>query len=155
MRRFPRWRISVLIPVALISAICANAQEQRESLRGLSGVSVSFQIDPKLDAARVRDDLRARLEGAGIPMLQKAAGVPVLSLIVGVTSMSDEIGVLYIRLDLKQDVLLARRPSQHTIVATWSADLAAADGGDRDRARASVNSLFEEFIADYKSVNPK
>jgi hypothetical protein len=155
MRRFPRWRISILIPVVLISAICANAQEQRESLRGMSGVSVSFQIDPKLDAARVRDDLRARLEGAGIRVLERGPQVPVLALLVGVNSSRDEIGVLLIKLAISQDVMLARRPSQHAMVATWSADLAAADDGDRDKARASVNSLFEEFIADYKSVNPK
>jgi hypothetical protein len=143
-----------LNPLVLISAICARAQEQKESLRGLSGVSVGFQVDPKLDAGRVRDDLLARLEGADVPVLHKSRSTPALFLLVVLNSTSDGQS-LFIKLALSEDVMLARRPSQHAMAATWSADLVRPDAGDKDRQREAINSVVQMFVANYKSVNPK
>lgn len=150
-------------------------QQQRETLRGLSGVYVlveQIRVDMESDGLthdRIQTDVELRLRKAGIPVLSKeqmlkAPGMP--NLYINIQSIRSAIyrGYSYsLEVSLDQDVSLTRtvistNPTYHpTITAsTWSRTLVGTAPVDElSTIRRSIADYVDQFINDYLAVNPK
>ena len=153
---------------AIASSSFAEADFQRETLRGLPGVWVvveklPFELEQTgLTQGQVQVDTEDRLRKAGIAILTQeecwqTPGMPWLYITVallkaGATTYAATTGAV-----LNQEILLTRTPQIKAFGATWDAGvhLGAIGADSLPTVRDSVGSLVEKFIADYQAVNLK
>lgn len=138
----------------------------RDTLAGLPGMIVIVE-DVKADAQAVGLDVREiqtdcerKLSAAGIPVLGEAQwrlapGRPWLY--VSINTMVYLASYFFsIDVQLKQDVNLAREPSNVTSAATWEmGSIGFVDPPHlSSKIRESVGSYLDNLISDYAAVNP-
>ncbi|HEV8716098.1 MAG TPA: hypothetical protein VGX03_25140 [Candidatus Binatia bacterium] len=153
---------------AAASSSFAEADFQRETLRGLPGVWVVVEKLPAeleqsgLTQGQVQTDAEDRLRKAGITILTQeecwqTPGMPWLYITVallkaGTTTYAATVGAV-----LNQEITLTRNPQIKAFGSTWDAGVHLGAIGTESLAtvRDSVGSLVDKFIADYQAVNLK
>lgn len=137
----------------------------RDTLGGLPGMIViveNVKADAHADGLNVKEilaDCERKLAAAGIPVLQEsqwrqAPGRPWLY--VSINTMHYLTSYFFsIDVQLKQDVSLAREPSNVTSSATW--EMGSIGFVDTHhlaaKIRESVGNYLDRFITDYVAVN--
>ena len=158
-----------LLAVLLAWSSATRADEYtRESLIDLSGVRILIEtIDADLTQAglseeKVQTDAARRLREAGLQVLDHDAwlatpGGQYLYMAVDALSVAAADGYAYsIRLELRQDALLARAPEIKALGATtWRRNrIGFAPAADTpDQILRSVGELIDAFIADHRTAN--
>jgi hypothetical protein len=150
-----------------ISRSFAEADFQRETLRGLLGVWVVVEKLPAeleqagLTQGQVQADAENRLRKAGIAILTQdecwqTPGMPWLYITVALLKASATTYAATIGAVLNQEVMLTRNPQIKAFGATWDAGvhLGAIGTESLPTVRDSVGSLVEQFIVSYQAVNP-
>jgi hypothetical protein len=144
-------------------------ENHRESLRGLTGVSVrverlseSATLDG-LDARSIQTDAEQKLKQAGIAVLTAAQaaqepGSPVLYIYVNARlPYNSPPYAVMITVSVLQNVVSARDaklPLRE--VKTWDVGyLTALDPSLLKKARTTVGDLVDEFVKDWRAVNQK
>lgn len=156
--------IALLLSLAPISKALDDGSE---SLRGLSGVSVTVEAlspateEAGLTKADVLTDVELKLRLAGIPVLNEkqwieAPGAPYLYLAVTVSNRSNGLWAFSISVELMQRVVLERRPESGLFASTWSTDYVGSVGSTNIRSvRENIKDQIDKFINAYLAVNPK
>jgi hypothetical protein len=154
----------------VVGGVARGAGENhRESLRGLTGVSVRVERlsgsanQDGLDARLIQTDAEQKLKKAGIAVLTAAQaaqepGSPVLYISVNARLPYNSAPyALMITVAVLQDVVSARDPNlKLREVKTWDAGyLTALDPSLLKQARTMVGDLVDEFVNDWRSVNQK
>ena len=138
---------------------------ERESLRGLEGVSVVIEEmtpqveDDGLTKAELKQEVELRIHKAGIQVLpEQDATVPGSAyLYVNINLIKTGIG-LYVyasRVALKQELVLPREPLMEFYAATW--EIAGVGTVGINNLRGIVENISEHvdrFVKDYLAVNP-
>lgn len=125
----------------------------------VEGVKADARVDG-LDVREIQADCEQKLSAAGITVLQeeqwrKAPGRPWLYVSINTIQY---LGSYFFSIDvqLKQDVGLAREPSNVTSSATW--EMGSIGFVDTPhlvpKIKESVGNYLDNFIADYAAVNP-
>lgn len=168
-------RVTLLVLItALVSPALADSEFERATLKGLTGVNVlveKLHADVEregLAQSTLRTDVELKLRQAGIRVLTEkemlatpTRGAPYLYLTVGATKGTGTLaGVysLYIRLELRQSVILERNPSITSVgVTTWdsTAHLGIVPVHSLSAVRGIVRDAVDEFINAYLAANPK
>jgi hypothetical protein len=151
-----------------VSTSFAEADFQRETLRGLPGVWVVVEKLPAelaqtgLTQGQVQTDAENRLRKAGIAILTQdecwqTPGMPWLYITVALLKASTTTYAATIGAVLNQEIILTRNPQIKAFGATWDAGvhLGAIGAESLATVRESVGSLVEQFITDYQAVNPQ
>ncbi len=154
----------------VVGGVARGAGENhRESLRGLTGVSVrverlseSAKLDG-LDARSIQTDAEQKLKQAGIAVLTAAQaaqepGSPVLYISVNAKlSYNSPSYAVMVTVSVLQNVVSARDaklPLRE--VKTWDVGyLTALDPSLLKKARTTVGDLVAEFVKDWRAVNQK
>ena len=154
----------------VVGGVARGAGENhRESLRGLTGVSVrverlseSATLDG-LDARSIQTDAEQKLKQAGIAVLTAAQaaqepGSPVLYISVNAKlPYNSPSYAVMVTVSVLQNVVSARDaklPLRE--VKTWDAGyLTALDPSLLKKARTTVGDLVAEFVKDWRAVNQK
>jgi len=159
------------------------SQSHKESLRGLTGVSVRVEPlseDAKqngLDERSIQTDVEQKLKQAGIAVLApaqaaKEPGGPTLYVNVNTKLLFYPTGVMFdpagrpynnppyivmVTVALLQSVVSVRDPNLRVSDAkTWDAGyMRSLDPGSLKEARTTVGDLVNEFIGDWRAVNQK
>lgn len=161
-----------LLALAVLALICGNgyaqdAEQTRNSLRGLSGVYVVPENPLEEDAIRgglsqdtIRKEAELKLRLAGIRVLsreewEKEPGRPYLQVWPKVLKGGVLGGYIYhISLEFKQHVSLVRSSSIQVFGTTWSAEHMGYTPELKD-IQDKVKDRIDQFINAYLSVNPK
>ena len=153
----------------LLSSGRAGAQDieySRATLRGLAGVRVLVE---NIDQDAQADGLTQQQLQTAVELQLRKEGIPVLSmtqmpgtpyLYVTVTAHKDQRRSFYhycFRVELHQEVLLARAPDIRAFATTWSLGGIAGIGSEAlsGAVRANILNYVEQFIHAYLSENPK
>ncbi len=145
------------------------AENERESLRGLTGVSVRVErlsgsaIQDGLSEKSLQTDTEQKLKQAGITVLTAAQaaqepGSPVLYIYVNAKlPYNAPPYAVMTTVALLQNVVSARDPNlKLREVKTWDAGyLTALDPSVLKQARTTVSDLVDEFVNDWRTVNQK
>jgi hypothetical protein len=159
------------------------AENERESLRGLTGVCVRVERlsesarQDGLDGSGIQTDTEQKLKQAGIAVLTPAQaaqepGSPTLYIFVNAKLLFYPTGVTFdpagrpynsppyvvmVTVSLLQNVVSARDPNLRLRdVKTWDAGyLRSLDPALLKQARTTVGDLVDEFIRDWRTVNQK
>ncbi len=174
--------LSILLLV--LGGVARGASENhRESLRGLTGVSVRVERlsenarQDGLDERNIQTDAEQKLRQAGIAVLTpsqaaQAPGSPILYIFVNAKLLFYPTGVTFdpagrpynnppyvvmVTVSLLQNAVAARDPNLKLREAkTWDAGyMRSLDPSALKQARMIVGDLVDGFIADWKAVNPK
>ena len=158
----------VLVTVLVITT-CVNAEwakTGKETLKGLDSLYVIIQKLPP-DAAKigltsimVRNDVELKLKGAGItvPFALVGKEEPYFNVVIDVSYDTTNDFVCYaMHLSLFQPVSLLRDPSLSCPARTWfiSSTAGASKKESVKLLRDGINKHVEQFIDDYRAVNPK
>ena len=137
------------------AAPVATVVSEDESLRGISAMSVTVQVQGKLiDAAATKADIETKLRQRGIGVLNR--GLPRLHLQVDYVPTSDgrsTYAVFAMRLELAQALA---RPSGAGLVeaVTWSnGSFGILGDGVTEKLDARASSMVNEFLGALLSVN--
>jgi hypothetical protein len=177
--------LSIVITFLLVMAGVARgaSENHRESLRGLTGVSVRVERlsenakQDGLDERSIQSDAEQKLKQAGIAVLtaSQAAqdpGSPTLYIFVNAKLLFYPTGVTFdpagraynsppyvvrATVSLLQNVVSPRDPNLRLReVKTWDAGyLTSLDPALLKQTRTTVGDLVNEFIADWRTVNQK
>jgi len=168
----------------VVGGVARGAGENhRESLRGLTGVSVRVERlsgsanQDGLDARNIQTDAEQKLKQAGIVVLTpgqaaQEPGSPTLYVFVNAKSLFYPTGVTFdpagrpynsppyvvmVTVSLLQNVVSVRDPSLRLReVKTWDAGyLRSLDPSLLRQARTTVGELVDGFIGDWRAVNQK
>ena len=137
--------------------------EDRPSLKDLDGVRVA--VDEPLPRGLTRDTIKqsieAQLRAANIKVLGLGdfpTGDPHLRVTISTSSERNGLVALGVQLDFVQIVFLRRNPQvTFNRAQTWKADAQVALAPAAQLAREVERELsrqIEQFIADYRAVNP-
>lgn len=174
-------RIIVALTFLLATSSVASAQfvKSKENLRGLTGVRLMVMYGhcptrdisncaKGLDEAQRPEVLRmleadatAKLEEAGIPLFGLAdersakAGGPKLIIMVTLDKLNGFVHPIVTEVKLLQRVRLVRDVSIEYDAVTWSIGGVGAPKLEIPVLRRLVASNLDDFIEDYRSVNPK
>ena len=163
--------LALVILVAATSTGFSGLESQRKSLQGLKGMFVLVEhIEPEAEREGVRaSELQARVELnlklAGIKVfteeeLHKSPGQPYLYVRVTYRKLMTNLPIgaaIDIELQLRQNVFLERDAAIDLPALTWQGGMLVTVGiGDLTKGLFnSIDHLTEQFISDYRSVNPK
>lgn len=161
--------LAVVFLLATSGVAMAQFAPSTENLRGLKGVRliVMFGRADGLEEAQrpvvlkmVEDDVIAKLQQAGIPLLRYAkelekAGSPQLVVLITLDVPNGFVHPLVTEVKLFQKVSLARDPSIQTDAVTWQLNGVGGPKLEIAMIRRQVAGEIDRFIADYFSVNPK
>ena len=148
-------------------AFASDAKYNRASLRGFKGVYVSVEkLDREIEADglktdRIRKDVMSKLLKAGIRTLSKEEwisldGRPYLSVDIIVLKLRETKEYIYsTKTAFRQDVYSLTAPIMILEVGTWSARARIGITPNLEKIPVSLMKQVDEFIAAYKSVNPK
>jgi hypothetical protein len=145
------------------------AENERETLRGLTGVSVRVErlsgsaIQDGLTEKSILTDTEQKLKQAGIAVLTAAQaaqepGSPVLYIYVNARlPYNSPPYAVMVTVAVLQNVVSARDPNlKLRDVKTWDAGyLTALDPTLLKQARTTVGDLVDEFVNDWRAVNKK
>jgi len=159
-----RFALLSLLLLAWTVGACAD-EFIRESLQELEGVRLLIEVGKGsgLEETTLQTTAEQRLTAAGIPLLDHDAWLATPGgqyLYVHVDALRPDTGDICayaLRVELRQDVLLARAPTLKTHGATtWhSTRIGIAPKAEAgDRIRQSAIGLIDEFTADYRAANP-
>lgn len=157
---------SALLPLLLLAwtaTVCAD-EFTRQSLKDMKGVRLLIEVgqDSGLKEVTLQEEIAQRLTGAGLRLLDHdtwlaTSGGQYLYVNVDALCPSTAAVCAYaIRVELRQDVLLARTPALKVHGATtWGSTRVgiAPTAAAGDRIRPSIDDLIDEFITDYQAVN--
>ena len=175
-------KLLVLLPLVLVLSVSAFAQpnlNERESLRGVRGISVLVdEIKPELQRRgltrqRIQTDVETSLRKAGIHVFDPYDVVlttprptvrPNVYISISSHSRSRYPGLYAISVEVEflQEAVLARPfkgqsgPGNTPGVTTWrSGFVALMDESDFPELLQHINDDVNKFINDYLAVNPK
>jgi len=170
--------VGLLTAALVIASIAAGApplpqteqsqeEDERESLRGLTGVEVLVEpLDSEIEqlglsTGKVQQDIRQRLEKAGVKVLterERLAGPTAAILIVRVDTLHDRIGRYFFSTDLllAQRVRLETRGAPELSAVTWKKLGVVGTVADDNvkHLEDQVLRKVDQFIKDYLAVNP-
>lgn len=172
--KWPMKRTLLIVVFSLVSATVALGQAghggQENNLRGLKGVRLVVMfgraraIDEKTEGAAilksVEADAIAKLQTAGIPLLRytdemEAAGHPLLDVRITLDKPNGHVYPLVTNVTLYQRVRLTRDSSIEADLATWAQSGIGAPIVTLEMIRQQVGGEIDQFIKDYRAVNPK
>jgi hypothetical protein len=148
--------------IAAPRAVTANdSPDERASLKGLGPISLVLE-DPGpaaqkygLTAMRLQNEIRERLQRAGITVRQEAD--PYLYVQITVLDPGGSLPLVYsIQVTMMQEVALPRGINAHFQGPTWWQNSVGMAGADRVSQSVSgrVQEFVDQFIKAYQSVNP-
>ena len=151
------------ILIAFPAALSANdSPDERASLKGLGAISLVLE-DPGpaaqkygLTAMRLQNEIRERLQRAGISVRQEAD--PYLYVQITVVDPGGALPLAYsIQVTMMQEVALPRGLNAHFQAPTWWQSSVGMTGADRLSQSVSgrAQEFVDQFIKAYQSVNPK
>ena len=163
------WMAFLVLVAGLVSPTLArDLPGERESLAGLAGVYVSVEpMDPDVEReglarSTLQTDVELKLRQAGIRVLTEAEvfvapGFPHLYLRVGTVRGSEwPLYAFEILLELRQRVMLARKPTIALDAPTWRTSSVGSVGNKNlNRVREPVRDQVDAFINAYLAANPK
>lgn len=155
---------AVFVGVSSLTA-AAFVTGEKGTLRGLKGVEVVIELSGDesgrggLTASQLQKDVELRLRNAGIPVLRReerevAPGRPYLYVDVLIRKARMGFYMFSITVQLKQEVILKRKASAETSVATWEAGSMGYTYYSQE-IHIRVVKRVDEFINDYLSENPR
>ena len=159
----------VLLTTGLPGGALDDAYMQ-QTLRGLPGVMVT--VEPLLSeverdgllTAELRTEIEQQLRRAGIRILtaeerERTPGKPLFYVNITMWKGRHRGAMLYlfsIRIELQQEVFLARDPALRRLVPTWHVGSVGMASADRLRSIHSfVSDFVTQFIHAYRAVNPQ
>jgi hypothetical protein len=161
----------VLLSLAVIAS-ATDDKTDRATLKGIKSVCVvveaADQAHSKLSKEELQTEIEGKLKQAGIAI--DKSGTTCLYLNVRVLQAIGRQAIpirrkekpipLYavdLRLEFLQTVALTRDPATKTYAPTWSAaNMATVASDDLGNAASEIaNSLADQFITAYKSLNPQ
>ena len=158
----------VLAVLSLTSVLTAADDRDRESLRDLDGVRVAVEdLSPAIEAKGLSKDLllkavESKLEQAGIRVMNAGefpVGDPFLDVRVTTTKESSRLIGCSVEVKFVQIVFLRRNPSvTFNRAETWKAAgqmEIVPSARLAENIRQQVWEQVDQFIAAYRSVNPK
>ena len=159
-------KTTVLLAAMLMSAmpvLSANdSPEERASLKGLGAISLVLE-DPGsaaqkygLTAMRLENEIRQRLQQAGITVRQEAD--PYLYVQITLVDGGNALPVAYsIQVTMMQEVALPRGLNAHFQGPTWWQSSVGMAGADRvgQSVGARVQEFVDQFVKAYQSANPR
>jgi len=159
-----RYALLFLLLLAWTAGACAD-EFARQSLKNLEGVRLLIEVgkDSGLQETTLQTGAEQRLTAAGIPLLDHdtwlaTPGGQYLYVHIDVLCPNaGDICAYAIRVELRQDALLARAPTLKVHGATtWrSTRVGVAPTAEvSDRIRQSAIGLVDDFAADYRAANP-
>ena len=166
-------RSILTITILLVTASTGflSLEGERKSLQGLKGMFVLVEhIEPEAEKDGVRaSELKARVELnlrlAGIKVLTeeelyRSPGQPYLYVRITYRKLMTNIPIgaaIDIELQLRQNVFLERDAAIDLPASTWQGGMLVTAGiGDLTKVlQNSIDHLTEQFISDYRPVNPK
>ena len=166
-----RITLALVILVVIASTGFSSLELQRKSLQGLKGVFILVEhIEPEAERDGVRaSDLQKRVEAnlrlAGIKVLteeelHRSPGQPFLYVRVTYRKLMTNIPIgaaIDLELELRQNAFLERDAAIDLPASTWQGGMLVTVGiGDLTKGLLNgIDHLTEQFISDYRSVNPK
>jgi hypothetical protein len=158
----------VLAALSLTSVLAAADERDRESLRDLDGVRVAVEdLSPAIEAKGFSKDLlrkavETKLEQAGIRVMNAGefpVGDPFLDVRVTTTKESSRLIGCNVEVKFVQIVFLRRNPSvTFNRAETWKAmghmEIVPSTRL-AEKIRLELSDQVDQFIAAYRSVNPK
>jgi hypothetical protein len=151
----------VFATIALLILTSTSAYgQQRETLRGLGGVTVVVSVvgdaASKIPKGELQTYMEMRLREADIRVTQ---GEEVPRLILDVITLKDEEDGLYtlsVSLRLWQQVRLDRKPNFKFLAPTWTTTQMIMRGEKNvSDIRDSVQGAMDHFINEFLKVNPR
>jgi len=159
--------VGVLAVLSLASILAADERD-RESLRDLQDVRVAAEdlslVTPVkgFSADELRKTVEAKLEQAGVPVANQGefpVGDPYLRVRLTTSKAVGGVVAYDVQVDFVQLVFLRRNPSvTFNRAETWKASSHSgivAAGRLAEEMRRELANQVDQFIAAYKSVNPK
>ncbi len=157
------WLVSVfLVILAAPNAPDSRAQMRgagRETLQGLTEVALLLRTTPERmgepDQPRLPADIEQKLQKVGVRVV-RGVGKPILFFQVK-TAKNDKGFLAYsVELELLQIATLKRPPDMVTFASTWSeARTGITDAANSHVVNETMDSILDNFIADYLVANPK
>ena len=145
----------------------SQEEDERESLRGLTGVEVLVEpLDSDIERLglsddKIQQDVRQRLQKAGVKVLterERLATPTAAVLIVRVETLHDRIGRYFYSTDLflAQRVKLERQEEKELSAVTWKRLGVVSTVADDNvkHLEDQVLRKVDQFIKDYLGVNP-
>ena len=145
-----------------------NSPQDRESLRDLDGVRVAVEdLTPAarsrgLSADQLQNDVESQLRQSGITVLNMGdfpVGDPFLRVRVGVTTEEQGLVGYDVELDFVQIVFMRRNPAvTFNRAETWRADGRMGlvpPARLASEVRRELRAQVDQYLADYRVVNPK
>lgn len=141
-------------------------EAERESLRGLAGIEVVVdQLDTEIEqvglsAAKLQQDVRQRLQKAGVKVLNERERVATPAtgvLLIRLETLHDRIGRYFYTMDLllAQRVKLENRPELEFSAVTWKklGTVSTIADDNVKHLEDQVLRKVDQFIKDYLAVN--
>jgi hypothetical protein len=159
----------ILLSLAVIAS-ASDDKTDRATLKGIQSmcvvVEVADQSHSKLSKEELQTDIEGKLKQAGLAIDKNGTtclylNVRVLQAIGRQAIRRKEKPIpLYavdVRLEFLQTVALTRDPAAKTYAPTWStANMATVASDDLSKTTLEItNSLVDQFLTAYKSVNPQ
>ena len=151
--------------ILLLASVSPAQTQQRESLRGLSGVYLYIHPLGKdveaggLSTGQIKKAVQAQLRDAGLTLQDEPQpGDGSANLVVTIDTVKTQGVYLYeVEVVLLQEVHLARRQAPDPFPAqTWGTKAIGLTSPNRmDLILEPLKSTVGEFIADYSAVNAK
>ena len=154
--------------VAIASA--SDDKTDRATLKGVKSVcavvEIADQAHSKLSKEVLQTDIEGKLKQAGISVDKNGTTCLYLNVralqalgrqAIGRKEKPIPLYAVDVRLEFLQTVALTRDPSAKTYAPTWStANMATVASDDLGKTALEItNSLLDQFVAAYKSVNPR
>ena len=148
----------LLISLSACYMSASDSRLDRETMKGINQlyVIVSVQTKDGLNGSQIEADIDRRLRGAGIRVVGTTPRLPCLFVSVSVLKHKDGSWIYEASVSLNQSVTIAANNSPY-MASTWSTSiLAFASGSDAPRlVRTDIETLTEQFVGAYISVNPQ
>jgi hypothetical protein len=164
-------RITILaVLLTLFSTQIITAQsftaDQKQSIKGLNALLLVVEFtEPGVEADGLKKEdlenaIATRLRSSGIRLMSPAewagtSGVPYLHVVVN--TLKSELGFYSFKIDvqLNQEIVLKRNTGISMMSTTWSRGTLGHIGTNRiNTIRNDVLGFINQFVNDYKSVNP-
>ena len=156
----------ILVSIALLALVCpwgrsSDSPIDRATLRGLKAIKVI--VDPPdaelqhggVTARNLATQIVARLEKAGLGVDNNA--IEFVGLHLTAAHVKKKTSAVSLTLGLYQTVALARDPAIKTTTETWSGEsvVLVPPGLFSEAVADTVNQLVDQFVAAFRSANPK
>ena len=141
----------------------ADTPIERDSLRDLDGVRVVVEVSgARLDKDQLQKSVESKLRAAGIKVLNAGdfpVGDPYLRVRVSTAAESGGVAGYNVEVEFAQIVFLRRNPAQtFNSAQTWKAkgQMGLVPAGQvAAKVQQEIAAQVDQFVAAYKTVNPK